>query len=153
MWLFQGCAQVSLADFDPKRVSCVWYNVLSFKFMQADSRQSSSRTSLTNSTPSSLTSSSPMVGAHTSQALGLTHFICVARAQEKNENKIQQLHRNKNILFWRTCILSVTLICCKKKKTTHLYKNKSWKSVLCRAIIDPVMIYHPLHKYQTGHTL
>ncbi|OWF46020.1 protein KIBRA-like isoform X2 [Mizuhopecten yessoensis] len=32
-----GCAQVSLADFDPKVTSIRWYNVLSFKFMQADS--------------------------------------------------------------------------------------------------------------------
>ncbi|CAH1778285.1 unnamed protein product [Owenia fusiformis] len=31
-----GCVQVSLADFDPKTVSIKWYNVLSFKFMQAD---------------------------------------------------------------------------------------------------------------------
>lgn len=32
-----GCAQVSLADFDPKLTSIRWYNVLSFKFMQSDS--------------------------------------------------------------------------------------------------------------------
>ncbi|XP_041357146.1 protein WWC2-like [Gigantopelta aegis] len=31
-----GCAQVSLADFDPNEVSIRWYNVLSFKFMQSD---------------------------------------------------------------------------------------------------------------------
>lgn len=31
-----GCAQVSLADFDSGSVSLRWYNVLSFKFMQAD---------------------------------------------------------------------------------------------------------------------
>ncbi|GFR66721.1 protein kibra [Elysia marginata] len=29
-----GCAQVSLADFDPRSVSLRWYNVLSFRFMQ-----------------------------------------------------------------------------------------------------------------------
>ncbi|XP_033744026.1 protein WWC2-like isoform X2 [Pecten maximus] len=32
-----GCAQVSLADFDPRITSIRWYNVLSFKFMQSDS--------------------------------------------------------------------------------------------------------------------
>ncbi|XP_070197385.1 protein WWC2-like isoform X2 [Littorina saxatilis] len=31
-----GCAQVSLADFNPRSISQRWYNVLSFKFMQAD---------------------------------------------------------------------------------------------------------------------
>ncbi|KAK3100597.1 hypothetical protein FSP39_022334 [Pinctada imbricata] len=31
-----GCAQVSLADFDPKHLSVRWYNVLSFKFMQSE---------------------------------------------------------------------------------------------------------------------
>ena len=44
-FVFQGCASVSLADFDPKDVISVrWYNVLSFKFMQPDSnsKQSSS---------------------------------------------------------------------------------------------------------------
>ena len=33
---FQGCAQVSLADFNSRNTSLRWYNVLSFKFMQAD---------------------------------------------------------------------------------------------------------------------
>ncbi|KAK3580455.1 hypothetical protein CHS0354_035497, partial [Potamilus streckersoni] len=37
-----GCAQVSLADFDPKEVSIRWYNVLSFKFMQSDHTMQSS---------------------------------------------------------------------------------------------------------------
>ena len=32
----QGCAQVSLADFDPRSVLVRWYNVLSFRFMQSD---------------------------------------------------------------------------------------------------------------------
>ena len=40
IWLFvhflQGCASVSLADFDAKEISIRWYNVLSFKFMQPD---------------------------------------------------------------------------------------------------------------------
>ncbi|XP_059174838.1 protein KIBRA-like isoform X2 [Physella acuta] len=31
-----GCAQVSLADFDPLSVSIHWYNVLSFRFMQSE---------------------------------------------------------------------------------------------------------------------
>ncbi|XP_074650621.1 protein KIBRA-like [Tubulanus polymorphus] len=31
-----GCAQVSLADFDPAVTLTRWYNVLSFKFMQSD---------------------------------------------------------------------------------------------------------------------
>ncbi|XP_064608638.1 protein WWC2-like isoform X2 [Liolophura sinensis] len=35
-----GCAQVSLADFDPRDVSIRWYNVLSFQFMQSDFKQS-----------------------------------------------------------------------------------------------------------------
>ncbi|XP_062572107.1 protein WWC2-like isoform X1 [Saccostrea cucullata] len=38
-----GCAQVSLADFDPKSVSQKWYNVLSFKFMQSDSSDSTQK--------------------------------------------------------------------------------------------------------------
>ncbi|KAH9513964.1 Protein wwc2 [Bulinus truncatus] len=44
-----GCAQVSLADFDPKSVSLRWYNVLSFRFMQSDQKAqgSSSGQSLT----------------------------------------------------------------------------------------------------------
>ncbi|KAF4531755.1 hypothetical protein B566_EDAN014495, partial [Ephemera danica] len=32
-----GCAQVSLADFNPELPSTKWYNVLSFRFMQPDS--------------------------------------------------------------------------------------------------------------------
>jgi protein KIBRA len=35
--LFQGCAQVSLADFSPENVSVKWYNILSFRFMQPPS--------------------------------------------------------------------------------------------------------------------
>jgi protein KIBRA len=35
--LFQGCAQVSLADFGPESVSVKWYNILSFRFMQPPS--------------------------------------------------------------------------------------------------------------------
>jgi protein KIBRA len=35
--LFQGCAQVSLADFSPESVSVKWYNILSFRFMQPPS--------------------------------------------------------------------------------------------------------------------
>nr|CAD7454004.1 unnamed protein product [Timema tahoe] len=31
-----GCAQVSLADFDPENVSVKWYNILSFRFMQSE---------------------------------------------------------------------------------------------------------------------
>ncbi|VDI70705.1 protein KIBRA [Mytilus galloprovincialis] len=57
-----GCVQVSLADFDPKMVSMRWYNVLSFKFMQADNvgskpktSQPSSTSSGSSSAPSSLT--------------------------------------------------------------------------------------------------
>lgn len=38
-----GCAQVSLADFDPKSVSQKWYNVLSFKFMQSDTNDSTQK--------------------------------------------------------------------------------------------------------------
>lgn len=34
---FQGCAQVSLADFIPENVSVKWYNILSFRFMQPSS--------------------------------------------------------------------------------------------------------------------
>jgi len=44
----QGCASVSLADFDPKDVISVrWYNVLSFKFMQPDSGSSQGNTRVT----------------------------------------------------------------------------------------------------------
>ncbi|XP_048775157.1 protein WWC2-like isoform X3 [Ostrea edulis] len=39
-----GCAQVSLADFDPKSVSQKWYNVLSFRFMQSDTSDTSDAT-------------------------------------------------------------------------------------------------------------
>lgn len=35
--MFQGCAQVSLADFSPESVSVKWYNILSFRFMQPPS--------------------------------------------------------------------------------------------------------------------
>ena len=38
----KGSAQVSLADFDTKRVLLKWYNVLSFKFMQAEGQHSHS---------------------------------------------------------------------------------------------------------------
>jgi protein KIBRA len=36
-FFFQGCAQVSLADFRPESVSVKWYNILSFRFMQPSS--------------------------------------------------------------------------------------------------------------------
>lgn len=39
-----GCAQVSLADFDPRSVCLRWYNVLSFKFMQSDQVRSANLT-------------------------------------------------------------------------------------------------------------
>jgi protein KIBRA len=39
--MFQGCAQVSLADFSPESVSVKWYNILSFRFMQPPSDVSS----------------------------------------------------------------------------------------------------------------
>lgn len=46
----QGCASVSLADFDPKDVISVrWYNVLSFKFMQPDTNSKKSSSSSENS--------------------------------------------------------------------------------------------------------
>lgn len=34
-----GCAHISLADFNQREVSVRWYNVLSFKFMQSDMKQ------------------------------------------------------------------------------------------------------------------
>ncbi|XP_013389422.1 protein KIBRA isoform X3 [Lingula anatina] len=40
-----GCAQVSLADFDPKQVTTRWYNVLSFRFMHQESKRSPSKSS------------------------------------------------------------------------------------------------------------
>ncbi|XP_055893244.1 protein WWC2-like [Biomphalaria glabrata] len=43
-----GCAQVSLADFDPKSVSLRWYNVLSFRFMQSDQKGQGSLQSQTS---------------------------------------------------------------------------------------------------------
>lgn len=44
-----GCAQVSLADFDPRSVSLRWYNVLSFRFMQqSDIKSRKSSTSSLN---------------------------------------------------------------------------------------------------------
>lgn len=53
-----GCVQVSLADFDPKLISTRWYNVLSFKFMQADSIENKPKTSQPSSS-SSGSSSAP----------------------------------------------------------------------------------------------
>ena len=41
----QGCASVSLADFDAKQVSIRWYNVLSFKFMQSEATVPSKKSS------------------------------------------------------------------------------------------------------------
>ncbi|CAL1530897.1 unnamed protein product [Lymnaea stagnalis] len=56
-----GCAQVSLADFDPKSVSVRWYNVLSFRFMQSDLKSQgtpvSNKLSSAQSQPSSSSSS------------------------------------------------------------------------------------------------
>lgn len=45
MFMFQGCASVSLADFDAKEVSVRWYNVLSFKFMQSEATVPSKKSS------------------------------------------------------------------------------------------------------------
>ena len=71
---FQGCAQVSLADFDPKQISIRWYNVLSFKFMQSEAvvnpkerTESKDKASLSSKslTPSSSTSSSQVSDSDT----------------------------------------------------------------------------------------
>ncbi|GFO11615.1 protein wwc2 [Plakobranchus ocellatus] len=44
-----GCAQVSLADFDPRSVSLRWYNVLSFRFMQQSDLKSGRSSSSSSS--------------------------------------------------------------------------------------------------------
>jgi hypothetical protein len=52
--IFQGCASVSLADFDPKDVISIrWYNVLSFKFMQPDTNTMQSNTTVPSKKSSS----------------------------------------------------------------------------------------------------
>lgn len=38
--IFQGSAQVSLADFSPESPSVKWYNILSFRFMQPSTSES-----------------------------------------------------------------------------------------------------------------
>ncbi|XP_076467518.1 protein WWC2-like isoform X2 [Babylonia areolata] len=48
-----GCAQVSLADFNTRSTSLRWYNVLSFKFMQADLPPAVRASSTTTSTTAS----------------------------------------------------------------------------------------------------
>jgi len=51
----QGCAQVSLASFDPRRISIEWYNVLSFKFMQSESSASCGNVGTSSTSASSTT--------------------------------------------------------------------------------------------------
>ncbi|KAE8746785.1 hypothetical protein FOCC_FOCC006533 [Frankliniella occidentalis] len=50
-----GCAQVSLADFNPDTVSVKWYNILSFRFMSPSTlNKASSSNNSANSNPSVL---------------------------------------------------------------------------------------------------
>ncbi|KAI0226899.1 Protein kibra [Lamellibrachia satsuma] len=57
-----GCAQVSLASFDPRHISIEWYNVLSFKFMQSESSASSGSVGIsTASTASTSTAAADKV--------------------------------------------------------------------------------------------
>lgn len=49
----QGCAQVSLADFDPDTPSQKWYNILSFRCMRRD--ESSDESTVISSQTSTLT--------------------------------------------------------------------------------------------------
>ncbi|XP_067663170.1 protein WWC2-like isoform X2 [Haliotis asinina] len=64
-----GCAQVSLADFDPKEVSTRWYNILSFKFMQSDLRTGTKKSSEASQPSSSSTLSSDDTRHSSSQTL------------------------------------------------------------------------------------
>ena len=72
---FQGCAQVSLADFNSRNTSLRWYNVLSFKFMQADLppavKASAASTATTNSkgvAPAASAASSSLPSLHSSSS-------------------------------------------------------------------------------------
>ncbi|XP_035825058.1 protein KIBRA isoform X1 [Aplysia californica] len=81
-----GCAQVSLAEFDPKCVLVRWYNVLSFRFMQSEMKGQSSSVSSNNwssiqSQPSSSSSSE-----------GVKPLYSYSRAKQKqSQDRVHQL--------------------------------------------------------------
>ena len=89
----QGCAQVSLADFCPKQVSCVWYNVLSFKFMQEGglqntatpgSYQGNSIPMVASQPTATSTQQQPMVGTRLLGPSYLGHYIFSGRGSGWN---------------------------------------------------------------------
>lgn len=109
-FVLQGCAQVSLADFDPRNVSVRWYNILSFKFMQADIHPAL-KTAGMPSTKMPLSKLAPVTNTSSSRPSGPSSSSSSEGLRSSHLQQIKQVHIQTTQYFGGDNVLSQTVIC------------------------------------------